>query len=158
MRWTWSAMRLFNVVAVVLLTASVTAPAGVAVGLAGGVQTDGGASEYEVRPEDTLWGVASSQLGDPYRWPEIAAASAIVQPWWSVAHRPRSHSTWVDPRPARRRRTECPGPGQGFAPQDADTGLIELKTDLGPASRPQWKKVVSRPACGPAWSTALGPE
>ena len=78
MRWTGSAMRVFALVAGVVLAVGATAPAGTAVGLAA---SDAGGREYEVQPGDTLWAIAGSRLGDPYRWPEIAAASAsIVQP------------------------------------------------------------------------------
>ena len=78
MRWTGSAMRVFALVAGVVLAVGATAPAGTAVGLAA---SDAGGREYQVQPGDTLWAIAGSRLGDPYRWPEIAAASAsIVQP------------------------------------------------------------------------------
>lgn len=81
MRWTGSAIRLFGIVAGVLLAMSTTAPAGMAVELAVLVRGEGEAGEYVVQPGDTLWGIAARELGDPYLWPAIAAVSAsIVQP------------------------------------------------------------------------------
>lgn len=40
-----------------------------------------GAREYVVERRDTLWSIATRELGDPQRWPEIAALNdGIVQP------------------------------------------------------------------------------
>lgn len=39
------------------------------------------AAHYRVRPGDTLWRIADAELGDPYRWTEIAEASTgVLQP------------------------------------------------------------------------------
>jgi probable HAF family extracellular repeat protein len=78
MRWAGSATQvLFGV----LVSVSVSSHTAMAVGLTVRAQTDVGPREYVVQPGDTLWGIAASELGNPYRWPEIATASAaIVQP------------------------------------------------------------------------------
>ena len=70
-------MRVFAVVAGVVLVVGVTALTGTAPGRVVGVQGDDEVQEYEVQPGVTLWGIAASELGDPYRWSEIAAGVGV---------------------------------------------------------------------------------
>ena len=79
MRWTGSAIRLFGIVAGVLLAMSTTAPAGMAVELAVLVRGERLGSMW--CSLGTRCGASPHELGDPFPWPAIAAVSAsIVQP------------------------------------------------------------------------------
>lgn len=64
-----------------LLAASASALGGQAPAMAAAPPA---ADSVAVRPGDTLWGLASTRLGDPFRWPEIREVNAerIADPHW----------------------------------------------------------------------------
>lgn len=96
--------------------------------------------EYRVRHGDTLWDVADEQLGDPFRWPEIYAATLtveqpdgshikdpdLIRPGWTL----RVPRVAVDPRPDRPEAPTANGPTSGEPPEAESGGLSVVETPL----------------------------
>lgn len=111
-------------------------------------QQEAPAPTYVVKPRDTLWGIAESELGDPFRWAEIFQINQgrpqpdggvlhnadLIQPGWELELPRDARGAAVEPAaPAEEQPKEPAADGAAVEPlsaPSADDGMVLIDDDL----------------------------
>jgi hypothetical protein len=108
--------------------------------------TGADADTLRVRPGDTLWGIARTHLGNPYRWSDILALNVAVvsDPHWIYPGQRLRLPGELAARPAR-----TPAESTDAPLTDADARPLLAFVDERPIETPAPRPAMPRPAVPP---------